>query len=116
MMMAFSKESQTAAAMLLVVVLLLAAEAAAADEKACMSSIVSLMPCLPYTENKAPEPSAPCCRNLAQVVQSQPICLCAVLDGEASQWMGIPVNVSRALALPPACSVQTPPTSECNCT
>ncbi|MQL77665.1 hypothetical protein Taro_010072 [Colocasia esculenta] len=43
-------------------------------------------------------PSLFALKNLAQVVQSQPIYLCAVFDGKAGQWMGVPVNVSRALA------------------
>jgi hypothetical protein len=49
------------------------------------------------------------------VVASNPRCLCTVLGGGASS-LGVTVNSTRALELPGACNVKTPPPSECKCT
>ncbi|XP_034672579.1 non-specific lipid-transfer protein-like protein At2g13820, partial [Vitis riparia] len=58
-------------------------------------------------------PSSSCCSQLASVVQSQPQCLCLVLNGGGAT-LGINVNQTLALALPGACYVQTPLASQCN--
>ncbi|KAG0473775.1 hypothetical protein HPP92_015632 [Vanilla planifolia] len=57
-------------------------------------------------------PSASCCSQLATVVQSNPVCLCLVLGGGASQF-GVTINQTLALNLPVACDVRTPPVSRC---
>jgi hypothetical protein len=48
------------------------------------------------------------------VATSNPRCLCAVLGGGASS-LGITINDTRALELPGACGVKTPPASQCKC-
>ncbi|XP_042425639.1 non-specific lipid transfer protein GPI-anchored 5-like [Zingiber officinale] len=85
----------------------------ASAQSSCTSVIISLAPCLNYISGNASTPSSSCCSQLARVVQSQPACLCSVLDGGASS-LGVTVNQTRALAMPGACGVQTPPASECN--
>ncbi|XP_072957494.1 non-specific lipid transfer protein GPI-anchored 5-like [Typha angustifolia] len=79
----------------------------------CSSAIISLAPCLDYISGNASTPSSSCCSQLASVVQSDPQCLCTVLNGGGSS-LGINVNQTKALALPDACKVKTPPVSECN--
>ncbi|XXG67989.1 hypothetical protein AAC387_Pa06g1200 [Persea americana] len=84
----------------------------ASAQTGCMSAIISLSPCLNYVTGSSSTPSSSCCTQLASVVSSQVQCLCTVLNGSSS--LGITINQTRALALPSACNVQTPPTSQCN--
>uniref|UniRef100_A0A6N2L3B0 Bifunctional inhibitor/plant lipid transfer protein/seed storage helical domain-containing protein n=1 Tax=Salix viminalis TaxID=40686 RepID=A0A6N2L3B0_SALVM len=69
------------------------------------------VPQLCYWKFLSPSPS--CCSQLATIVQSQPRCLCALVNGGGSS-LGIAINQTLALALPTACNVQTPPISRCN--
>lgn len=85
----------------------------ASAQSGCTTVIIGLAPCLSYIAGNASTPSSSCCSQLANVVQSQPACLCSVLNGGASS-LGVTVNQTRALALPGACRVQTPAVSECN--
>ncbi|XP_074577673.1 non-specific lipid transfer protein GPI-anchored 26-like [Curcuma longa] len=85
----------------------------ASAQSSCTRVIISMAPCLSYVTGNASAPSSACCSQLARVVQSQPACLCSVLDGGASS-LGVTVNKTRALAMPGECGVQTPPASECN--
>ncbi|PKU73899.1 Non-specific lipid-transfer protein-like protein [Dendrobium catenatum] len=78
----------------------------------CTAEIISLAPCLSYISGNSTAPSSSCCSQLSNVVRSQPLCLCTVLNGGFS--IGISLNKTRALALPGACKVQTPPVSKCN--
>ncbi|XP_045814792.1 non-specific lipid transfer protein GPI-anchored 5 [Trifolium pratense] len=97
--------------LVLVVMAMLCAGAAA--QSSCTNVLVSLSPCLNYITGNSSTPSSGCCSNLASVVSSQPACLCQVLGGGASS-LGISINQTQALALPGACKVKTPPTSQCN--
>ncbi|WOL08911.1 non-specific lipid-transfer protein-like protein [Canna indica] len=85
----------------------------ASAQSGCTTVIISLAPCLNYITGNTSTPSSSCCSQLASVVRSQPACLCSVLSGGASS-LGVTINQTRALALPGACKVQTPPVSECN--
>ncbi|XP_052162280.1 non-specific lipid transfer protein GPI-anchored 5-like [Oryza glaberrima] len=96
-----------------VVVVAGALVAGAAAQSGCTSEMVSLAPCLDYMQGNASRPTASCCAALSSVVKSRPECLCAVLGGGASS-LGVTVNTTRALELPAACSVKTPPPSECS--
>ncbi|KAA3463110.1 non-specific lipid-transfer protein-like protein isoform X2 [Gossypium australe] len=83
-------------------------------QSGCTSVLLGLAPCLNYiTSNSTTTPSSTCCSQLSSVVQSQPQCLCSVLNGGASS-LGVTINQTRALSLPGACNVQTPPVSRCN--
>ncbi|XP_074563757.1 non-specific lipid transfer protein GPI-anchored 5-like [Curcuma longa] len=95
------------------IVALLLGTAAAQSSTGCTSAIIGLAPCLNYITGNSTTPSSACCSQLASVVQSQPACLCSVLNGGASSF-GVTVNQTRALAMPSACRVQTPPASQCN--
>ncbi|XP_048501668.1 non-specific lipid transfer protein GPI-anchored 5 isoform X2 [Beta vulgaris subsp. vulgaris] len=82
-------------------------------QSGCTSAIVGLAPCLNYISGSSSSPSSSCCAQLSSVVQSQPQCLCQVLNGGGSSF-GVTINQTQALALPSACNVQTPPVSRCN--
>ncbi|KAL5994623.1 hypothetical protein ACLOJK_024676 [Asimina triloba] len=89
------------------------AAAMAQSTSGCTASLISMSPCLSYITGNGSTPSSSCCSQLASVVQSQPQCLCQVLNGGSSS-LGITINQTQALTLPGACNVQTPPASRCN--
>ncbi|RLN18398.1 hypothetical protein C2845_PM02G01890 [Panicum miliaceum] len=103
---------------LLAAALVAAASAQSSDSSGgdCTSALVSLSPCMDYISgNGTSAPSASCCSQLKAVVQSKPQCLCAAIGGDASSSLGgVEIDRSRALGLPAACNVQTPPASRCN--
>ncbi|KAF8659315.1 hypothetical protein HU200_058516 [Digitaria exilis] len=101
--------------------LLLAAAVAAAlvgsasAQSGCTTTLISLYPCLNYISGNVSTPPSSCCTQLATVVQSNPKCLCAALSGDSSTSLGgVTIDKNRALALPQACNVKTPPASKCN--
>ncbi|KAK1286104.1 hypothetical protein QJS10_CPB20g01573 [Acorus calamus] len=82
-------------------------------QSGCTMVIIGLAPCLNYITGNTSTPASSCCSQLSSVVQSNPRCLCSLLNGGGSSF-GINVNQTLALALPGACNVQTPPVSQCN--
>ncbi|PAN37485.1 hypothetical protein PAHAL_7G096200 [Panicum hallii] len=103
-----------AAACLLAVVAAAALVAPAAAQSGCTTTLISLYPCLNYISGNVSTPPSSCCSQLASVVQSNPQCLCAALSGDSSSLGGVTIDKTRALALPQACNVKTPPASKCN--
>ncbi|CAI9118425.1 OLC1v1019995C1 [Oldenlandia corymbosa var. corymbosa] len=95
----------------LVLVLMTVLSNGAMSQSDCTSTIVTMSSCLNYIQGSTQTPSGSCCSALENVIKTNPRCLCQVLDG-GSQF-GITINVTRALALPAACKVQTPPVSRC---
>ncbi|KAL6271595.1 hypothetical protein ACE6H2_028506 [Prunus campanulata] len=82
-------------------------------QSSCTNVIISMSPCLDYVSGNSSTPSSSCCSQLANVVSSQPKCLCEVLNGGSSS-VGVNINQTQALTLPSACKVQTPPISRCS--
>ncbi|XP_012490590.1 non-specific lipid transfer protein GPI-anchored 5 [Gossypium raimondii] len=82
-------------------------------QSSCTNVLISMSPCLDYIQGNSSKPSSSCCSQLANVVRSNPQCLCQVLNGGASS-LGVSVNQTQAMALPTACNVKTPPASQCN--
>ncbi|XP_071690208.1 non-specific lipid transfer protein GPI-anchored 26-like [Rutidosis leptorrhynchoides] len=99
--------------MILVITLFALYGSSMAQSSGCTNELISMSPCLNYISGNTSTPSSGCCSSLANVVKSQPQCLCQVLNGGGSS-LGITINETQALALPKACNVQTPPTSKCN--
>ncbi|CAM0876806.1 unnamed protein product [Alopecurus aequalis] len=89
-------------------VLLLSASA----QSGCTVALIGLYPCMNYISGNETAPTKSCCSQLSSVVQSQPECLCSALSGDSVG--GMTINKTRALELPKACNVQTPPASKCN--
>ncbi|EXB22123.1 Non-specific lipid-transfer protein-like protein [Morus notabilis] len=98
----------------LILVLVTTFSHGATAQSGCTSVLISLSPCLNYVTGSSSTPTSSCCSQLASVVQSQPRCLCSVLNGGAMSSLGITLNQTLATSLPGACSVQTPPISRCN--
>lgn len=82
-------------------------------QSSCMTTLVGLSPCLNYVSGNSSTPSSSCCTSLSSVVQSNPQCLCMLVNGGGSN-LGVVINQTLALGLPSACNVQTPPLSRCN--
>ncbi|XP_027119477.2 non-specific lipid transfer protein GPI-anchored 15-like isoform X1 [Coffea arabica] len=78
----------------------------------CNNVIITMSSCLNYVTGQSPTPPPSCCSALANVVQTNPRCLCAVIGGGSR--FGFTINSTLALSLPDACKVQTPPVSRCN--
>ncbi|CAI0397333.1 unnamed protein product [Linum tenue] len=89
-------------------------EMAPAPAVDCMTQLFNLSDCLSYvtTGSNLTKPDKPCCPELAGLVDSNPICLCSLLTLNASDY-GFDIDRKRALGLPSACSVATPPVSLC---
>ncbi|CAM0905480.1 unnamed protein product [Alopecurus aequalis] len=85
---------------------------AVAQNNGCSSVMMTLSPCLDFIGSKALEPGFSCCTTLGGIVQTDPRCLCMVLDGSAASF-GITINRTRALELPSICKVQAPSISQC---
>ncbi|CAN0857022.1 Non-specific lipid transfer protein GPI-anchored 5 [Linum grandiflorum] len=79
----------------------------------CTSVLISMAPCVNYVTGTSTTPSSSCCSQLANVVRSNPRCLCEVLSGGAAS-LGVSINKTLALQLPASCNVKTPPVSRCN--
>ncbi|XP_020113610.1 non-specific lipid transfer protein GPI-anchored 2-like [Ananas comosus] len=81
----------------------------------CMTAVLNASDCLGYVTpgSKDRRPDKACCPELAALVDSQPVCLCQLLNGTAAAAYGISIDTARALALPKACRVDTPPLSLC---
>ncbi|KAH6793915.1 hypothetical protein C2S52_004392 [Perilla frutescens var. hirtella] len=89
-------------------------EAQSSSSSGCTVALMSLSPCINYVTGNSSSPSQSCCSSLSSVVGSQPQCLCSLIKGGGASNLGIDVNQTLALALPQACSVQTPPLSRCD--
>ncbi|KAG5554697.1 hypothetical protein RHGRI_012300 [Rhododendron griersonianum] len=98
--------------LVLVAVSVLWAGAAAQSSSSCTNALINMAPCLNYINGNSSTPSSECCKQLGNVVESQPKCLCQALNGGGS--LGITVNQTQALELPKACKVETPSSSNCN--
>ncbi|CAA2950559.1 non-specific lipid-transfer At2g13820 [Olea europaea subsp. europaea] len=105
--------SSTVRKIYLVIVLVVTLWIGTKAQSGCTRALVGLSPCLNYVSGNSSTPSSSCCSQLSSVVQSQPQCLCSLLNGGASS-LGITINQTLALALPNVCNVQTPPLSRCN--
>uniref|UniRef100_A0A7N0RJP5 Bifunctional inhibitor/plant lipid transfer protein/seed storage helical domain-containing protein n=1 Tax=Kalanchoe fedtschenkoi TaxID=63787 RepID=A0A7N0RJP5_KALFE len=87
--------------------------AAPAPGPDCFTLLLNMSDCLTYVEegSNLTKPEKPCCSELAGLVDKDPICLCQLLGNAGS--FGVRIDLSRALKLPDACQVSTPPASSC---
>ncbi|KAG2534642.1 non-specific lipid transfer protein GPI-anchored 5-like [Panicum virgatum] len=112
-MMAARAGALAVACLVAAVAAALLASPASAQSGSCTTTLISLYPCLNYISGNVSTPPSSCCSQLASVVQSKPQCLCAALSGDSSS-LGVTIDKKRALELPKACNVDTPPASKCN--
>ncbi|KAM0839970.1 hypothetical protein ACQ4PT_059970 [Festuca glaucescens] len=86
--------------------------ASVSAQSGCTAALVGLYPCMNYISGNDTAPTKSCCSQLSSVVQSQPQCLCSALGSDSVG--GMTINKTRALEMPQACNVHTPPASKCN--
>ncbi|PWA95066.1 hypothetical protein CTI12_AA010770 [Artemisia annua] len=99
--------------LVLAMVLIVSLCGGAMAQSGCTSALIGMSSCLNFITGNTSTPSSSCCSQLGNMVQSQPQCLCQVLNGNGIN-LGISINRTLALTLPGACNVQTPPVSQCN--
>ncbi|GJN30552.1 hypothetical protein PR202_gb18865 [Eleusine coracana subsp. coracana] len=77
----------------------------------CTNALVSLAGCLSYVQegSTVTTPDPTCCSGLKDVVRNEVACLCQAFQG--GQDFGVALNMTKALQLPAACNVKTPPFS-----
>uniref|UniRef100_A0A2P2KPL4 Lipid binding protein n=1 Tax=Rhizophora mucronata TaxID=61149 RepID=A0A2P2KPL4_RHIMU len=83
----------------------------------CMTALFNMSDCLTYVENVSTltVPDKKCCPELAGLIESKPICLCQMLaNSSMTESFGITIDVTRALKLPSACRLKTPPLTLCS--
>ncbi|CAM0905486.1 unnamed protein product [Alopecurus aequalis] len=101
------------AAAALVAAILVGGASAQSSTSGCTQTLIAMSPCLNYITGNETAPSKSCCSALSTVVGSKPECLCVALNSDPAA-LGIDnVNKTRALGLPDACNVKTPPASNC---
>ncbi|KAI3783053.1 hypothetical protein L2E82_13115 [Cichorium intybus] len=98
---------------IVLVVMVMVWGGAQAQSSTCTNTLMGLASCLNFVTGNSSTPSPSCCSQLSTVVQSQPRCLCSLLNGNAPN-IGVTINQTLALNLPGACKVQTPPLNLCN--
>ncbi|KAJ4822504.1 hypothetical protein Tsubulata_016883 [Turnera subulata] len=72
----------------------------------CSKIIYNMVGCISFLTTKAPTPSKSCCSGYESIINVSPVCLCAALDASVS--MHLPVNLTRAAALPSMCGIAEP--------
>ncbi|XP_042492685.1 non-specific lipid transfer protein GPI-anchored 11-like [Macadamia integrifolia] len=79
----------------------------------CSSLIVNMADCLSFVSNgsKEKKPQSTCCSGLKTVLKTDAECLCEAFKSSAQY--GVEINMTKALTLPSACRVSTPPVSNC---
>jgi hypothetical protein len=84
--------------------------------RCCTDALLSLAGCLSYVQegSTVTTPDPTCCSGLKDVVRNEVACLCQAFQG--GQDFGVALNMTKALQLPAACNVKTPPFSRCNST
>ncbi|THU54320.1 hypothetical protein C4D60_Mb10t23840 [Musa balbisiana] len=79
----------------------------------CSGAMLNLSACLTYAEagSNLTRPGKGCCRRLASVVDTEPVCLCQLIGD--NDVFGVEIDTTKALALPTACRVDAPPATLC---
>ncbi|XP_051122607.1 non-specific lipid transfer protein GPI-anchored 1 [Andrographis paniculata] len=83
----------------------------------CAAEFQKVTQCLPFATNKAAEPSKQCCDAVAELKNTDPACLCFIIQqihngsNEAVKSMG--VQEERLLQLPSACKLANASVAEC---
>ncbi|CAI9106018.1 OLC1v1005068C3 [Oldenlandia corymbosa var. corymbosa] len=91
------------------------AEPAPAPGPDCMAYLLNLSDCLSYVQqgSNLTKPEKPCCPEVKNLVNDQPICLCELLAHPDQS--PIPIDVPRAFGLPSVCKIDLPFTPASGC-
>uniref|UniRef100_A0A803MT19 Bifunctional inhibitor/plant lipid transfer protein/seed storage helical domain-containing protein n=1 Tax=Chenopodium quinoa TaxID=63459 RepID=A0A803MT19_CHEQI len=83
-------------------------------QPSCPAALTSLTPCLSFSVRNSSTPSSSCCSELANMLQTAPVCLCNVLNGVGGELLEGFLDRTLASALPSACNMQTQSRSQCD--
>uniref|UniRef100_A0A803MQW6 Bifunctional inhibitor/plant lipid transfer protein/seed storage helical domain-containing protein n=1 Tax=Chenopodium quinoa TaxID=63459 RepID=A0A803MQW6_CHEQI len=83
-------------------------------QPSCPAALTSLTPCLSFSVRNSSTPSSSCCSELANMLQTAPMCLCNVLNGVGGELLEGFLDRTLASALPSACNMQTQSRSQCD--
>lgn len=103
-------------ALLLIVGSVSEASAAATVAQKCSNQFQKVAMCLSYATGKAETPTKECCESVKGMRDSEPECLCYVMQqanngSDEIKKMGI--QVAKLLQLPTACSLKNASASDC---
>ncbi|XP_074569645.1 uncharacterized protein LOC141826301 [Curcuma longa] len=76
----------------------------ASDFAECGNALVGLQTCINYVQGASAAPTPDCCGGLKDVLAQSPKCLCVLIKDRDDPQLPVKINVTRALALPAACS------------
>ncbi|KAL5703914.1 hypothetical protein ACHQM5_022407 [Ranunculus cassubicifolius] len=87
--------------------------AAPAPTQDCSTVILTMTDCLSYVTSGSTiaKPEGGCCSGLKTVLKTAPECLCETFKN--SGQLGISLNMTKALNIPAACGIKSPPMSNC---
>ncbi|KAG1330764.1 non-specific lipid-transfer protein-like protein [Cocos nucifera] len=79
----------------------------------CSSALDNLVDCATFAEegSQLTKPQGQCCSGLKKVIKEDLACLCDTFMGNPK--VGATLNMTKALTLPSACGISTPPRSMC---
>ncbi|CAH9143292.1 unnamed protein product [Cuscuta epithymum] len=121
-MAAVAVTTKTIAVLLLVVVGLdvtdAQAPAGAPSEAAedCVTELLGMSDCLTYVEagSNLTMPEKGCCRELKEIVNNHPVCLCKLLADPNNNNVGIAIELKKAFNLPAVCKIDSLSPSLCS--
>lgn len=89
--------------------LLMANSDFAADRAECTDQLMGLATCITFVEGgtNAKNPTPDCCTGYKQVVGKGLKCVCVLIKDRDEPELGIKINITLALELPPKCNVPT---------
>ncbi|CAL9042447.1 unnamed protein product [Musa banksii] len=76
------------------------------DVAECGSHLLAMQTCITFVQGTAEAPTPDCCAGLKTVLANRPKCLCILVKMHDDPQLPIKINVTRALALPTACSAR----------
>ncbi|XP_065874313.1 non-specific lipid transfer protein GPI-anchored 1 [Euphorbia lathyris] len=94
----------------------LSVEGQSAVPAECSSQIQKVMPCLTYATGKAAAPTPDCCKSVKEIKESEPKCLCMIMQqthNGSAEIKSLGIQEDKLLQLPSACKFQNASISFC---
>ncbi|XP_062198317.1 non-specific lipid-transfer protein C6-like [Phragmites australis] len=92
--------SKAMATILLLLAVAAAIAMADAAKRTCVSSLLDLSPCLAFFKDAgATAAPAGCCAGLQTIIDTQPVCLCHIVNHTLERAIGVDIPIDRAFTL-----------------
>ncbi|KAL2923966.1 Protein YLS3 [Bienertia sinuspersici] len=79
------------------------------DKTECQEQLITLSSCISYVTGEAKAPSPQCCTILHKKFNVTQKCLCILVKDRNEPSLGLKLNATRALRLPPMCNTVNNP-------